>query len=536
MIDLSQSQKMFEKYIKSGVYEERNVTPAGIILNDMDIMKAKNDSANDVKGILEYDSKNFPYAYYSNKGIIPKYGDINFAILRSIAKKVGVVSSIHNLRASQLREFSKISYNDEEPGFRVKLIEKDATPTNRQKDEIKKIEEFIRYSGRTDYSGYEDDERTNELPEIIELIARELLTIDQVALVPRFDRGGRFFDYWLLDAATIKRVDKSIGYQGDAGISFVQEIDYKVYETFTSKEILFYIMNRTTELRHVWYGCSPCEMAIELITSWIYSLQYNKEFFNSSAQPKGFFSFEGENIDTSELEDLQRQWQAMFRGVKNQFKTPFLNFNAKWNNIGPNNRDMEFNQYFQVLSSWIGAIYGVDMAELGLRLNQAQNVLSENIEGKINVSADRGLKSLIFGITRVFNKLLKFGDWHKEYQIVATGVNVKNGKERVELEEKQTSIYMTVNELRAQKDMKPIEGGDIILNPTYLQNIQAKQQQKMGGMDEGEEPQPDEQQNNENNVEEESSGGGFQIEEDDLMNSLKKSKNDEVVKYIEIEL
>ena len=209
----------------------------------------------------------------------------------------------------------------------------------------------------------------------------------------------------------------------------------------------------------------------------------------------------------------------MFRGIKGMWKTPFLQGNAKWNNIAPNNRDMEFNQYTQILASWICAVHGIDPAELGVKFNQSQNVMFENQEAKLNYSADRGLKDLLFFHQSWMNKLMAMVPEWEEYYIGFTGIAARDQMAELEVDEKQTKTYMTINEKRKEKDLPEIEGGDIISDQTFLQN---KQGAAMGGMPgmEGEEPIDEEQ----------TTEGAPEVEEEFTEEPVEKSKRE----YIEI--
>lgn len=435
-------------------------------------------SINPPLGMFEPDEKIFRYGMNA-RGVRERWYNISFNMLREIAKRVAVVGSIHTLRSMQLRPFSQIAYNDDDVGFRVKLKDKKAVPSKSQELQMREAEEFILNSGYTNFNGA--DEREDGMAEVVELMMRELLTIDQLAISLRRNRAGKLLDYWILDGATIKRTMKDVGYLGDKKIKYVQELDAKIVETFTDDDIIFYYMNRVTDIRRRGYGYSFLEMSIDVITAWLYGMTYNKEVFNSSSQPKGILSFEGEKIDQTQLEELQRQWVNMFRGVKGMWKTPFLQYGAKWIPMAPSNRDMEFNQYLQKLESWICALHGVDAQELGMRLNQAQNVLNENQEAKIAYSKDRGLKYCLTGIHAVFNKILsKIPEW-KDFVFTFTGVEANDQLSELEVDEKQIKTYMTLNEKRKEKDLEPIKGGDIVMDAVYIQNLQGMQMDMSGG-------------------------------------------------------
>jgi hypothetical protein len=516
-------------YILDNKNNSANTNTALDILNKSLESRTKGPGAvNPPKGVYEPDNNLFKWTLNA-RGIREKYFSLNFEILREIAQKVGPVVSIQNLRAMQVRAASNISYNDDDIGFRVKIKDKKRNPDRKEKKTIEEIEEFLLNCGYTDFP--EADEREEKLVEMNEQIGRELLTIDQVAVTPRRNRRGKIIDYFILDGATIKRTVKDTGYLGDKRIRFVQEIDSKIVETFTNDDMVFFYSNRRTNIRQRGYGYSFLEMCIDIITSWLFGMAYNKEFFNTSSQPKGFLSFDGENIEQTQLEELQRQWGAMFRGIKGMWKTPFLQYNAKWNNMAPSNRDMEYNQYIQMLASWIFAIHGTDSQEVGIRLNQAQNVLSENVESKIAFSHDRGLKFQLTNIAQVHNLVIwKQEEW-KDFIIVPTGLEARNQKAEVEVDNQQVKTYMTLNDKRKEKDLPPDPYGDIILDPQYIQyrtqkeqmEMQKQQQEQYGdedgqGFDNGSEEDQDQNQNGKE--------PSFEISESDLQ----KSKNE----YVEI--
>jgi hypothetical protein len=479
-------------------------------------------SINPPKGLFEPNERFHRYNL-DPRGIRNRFYDLTFRILRDIATKVAPITSVHTLRTMQIRPFSFRSYNDDVTGFSIKLKNRKATPTKKQKIEMEKIEEFFENSGVLDIPGVED--REEGLQEINEQIVRELLTIDQIAISLRRNRRGDLLDYYILDGATIKRTVKDIGYENDKKIKFVQEVEGQIVETFTAEDLIFYYSNRRTNIDRKGYGMSYAELSIDMITAFLFGMGYNKEFFNSSAQPKGILTFEGDQLDQGQIEELQRQWVSMFRGIKGMWKTPFLQYNAKWQNLAPTNRDMEFNEYIQILSSWIFAIHGTDAQEVGMRLNQAQNVLNENQEAKIAFSKSRALRDLLFSVSTIYNKIIKQVPEWNDYCFSFTGLEAKDQAGETDIDGKQVKSYMTLNEKRAEKDLKPLEkGGDVVLDPQYIQYIQSLEAQEQ-------QSQIQDQENTDQNEDE----SNFEINEDDLQEvkpkDLEKSLKDQ---YIEI--
>jgi hypothetical protein len=433
------------------------------------VLKSRAGAINPPKGTLAESD----WDIYSGDGggVKRRFLNTDFDVLRSVAEKVAPIAAIQNVRVAQIKPFCRVSYNDDDVGFKVFLKDKDAVPTPAQKKEMRRMENFFLEAGHTDFEGA--DERFDALENVVVKITRELMTIDQYALSLRRDNAGRLLDFWVLDGATIKKVKPSQGYQGDKSIKFVQEIKGKIVEQFTAGELYFGFMNARADYRKADFGYSYIEMCIDIITSWLFAMAYNREIFNSGAQPKGFFTFEGAEIDQPDLEELQRQWVAMFRGVKGMWRTPFLQHGAKWNPINQSNKDMEYNEYLQVLSSWICAIHGIDAAELGMQFNRSQPVMFEKSKSaEINYSLDRGLKELLTAHEEWMNDLADEEPLWKEFYVAFTGMEKKNQLACLEIDEKQCATYMTLNEKRAEKDLPPVPHGDIVLNPTWVQYVQ----------------------------------------------------------------
>jgi hypothetical protein len=489
------------------------------------VKSAAYGSINPPKGIFE------PTGLYHRHNLDPrglrhKFYTLTYRILRDIAKKVAPITAVHTLRTMQVRPFSFRAYNDDETGFCVKLKDKNATPSKKERIEMQEIEEFLFHAGFVNFPGA--DEREEGMQEINEQLTRELYTIDQIAISLRKNRKGKLLDYWMLDGSTIVRTQKDVGYEGDKKIKYVQEIEGRIAETFTNDDLIFYYSNRLTNLDRKGYGFSYIEQCVDIITSWIFGMTYNKEFFNSSSQPKGILTFQGDQLDQGQIEELQRQWVSMFRGVKGMWKTPFLQYDAKWQNLAPSNRDMEFNEYIQILSSWIFAVHGTDAQEVGMRLNQAQNVLNDNQEAKIAFSKSRALRDLLFSIGTIYNKIIeKVPEWNK-YMFTFTGLEARDQAAEEDVKTKKVKSTTTLNEIRAEEDKDPLPYGDVVLDPQYIQHVQAMEAMKAGGQPGEEGEAPPENENQEQGKDEDVD---FEINESDL-EEVQKSSDDEFIEII----
>lgn len=452
------------------------------------LQKAKKNPAGNIqkmKGIYDYQD----YNNISNQnGLKDRWFPLDYGMLRQIADKVIVISSIIQTRCSQGRPFGRISNDRDKVGYTTRLKDLDKHPTKKQQENIKEINKFFKKTGLTDIPIIEGElDREDYFDDFLEKVIRDALIINQIAVVLRYNVGGDLIEFRVIDGATIKKVDPKTGYRGDKSIVYVQEIDGNVNEEnglFRRGELIFDTMNKTSDLKYAFYGKSTLEMAISTITGFLNSVAYNNEFFNSSAQPKGFVAFKDANLDEEQLEELRRQWTMMFSGIKGLWKTPFLQGNAEWKNLAPSNRDMEFNQWLQVLQSWLCALFKIDQAELGLKANLSQGVMFENNESKLDYSKDRGLKDILSFIEKFCNKILSYTKWGEEYEIVFTGIEQTDRKGEAELDKMHVETFKTLDEIRAEHDYEPLPNGEgeIVLNPIYMQN---KASQGAGDVSEG---------------------------------------------------
>jgi hypothetical protein len=435
------------------------------------------------------------YGAWDATGVRRKFYSLNYDILRNVAQRVVLVSAIHNTRCSQMRPFLVPQDDEDKPGFKIKIKDRDRQPNSNEKKGIDAITEFFLNTGFTDFPGAE--EREDDLTDAVERWVRDLMTIDQIGVELQQDNGNRILAFHALDGASIHPVDPKVGFKGDKSVKYVQMFKEKVVAEFLRGEIIFDMMNKRSDIRHRRFGYSPLEQSIDTVTAFLFATAYNKDQFNLASIPKGFFSFDPKfgSMDRETLEELQREWHAMFAGIKGMWRTPFLQHGAKWNNVAPNNRDMEYDKYMQMLAAYVCAVYKIDPAELGLKFgDRSQLVIGERQEEKLKYSKDRGVKDLLFFFTSLFNKIIKAQPGWEGFKFEFTGTEHKDQTIEIDNEQKQVNYKITVNEARKRDDMEPIEGGDTILNPAFMQAKQQKEQAAQmaaQGGPPGEEPPPE---------------------------------------------
>jgi hypothetical protein len=453
---------------------------------------------------VEYNNVVYP------KDKIPDY------LLRLVEFRNPVVGAVITLRMQQIQEFSNLVHDKDMPGWEVALKDPDETLTPKRKKQKQFLENMIQEMRVEDYEPITNDHHT--FKEVFAKYVRDRILIDKVAWELERDRKGRLVSLWALDGATILPIlpggfvgttsqiagamrvgvtplmDKLVEARIEAippkeKICYIQELLYGtgggIVAAFTAHDLLFSIKNERNDIRYYKQGFSVVEKANQAIIAFINSLKFNSNGLSRSAIPKVAVSMgKDSGYTTEQLEDMQDEWMANFEGEDGQWNIPILNGDAKILNLLPSNRDMEYQKYLEFTGALTAAVMGADLAETGLRFNQAQSVLSENQDAKQKFSKSRALLDLLGQFSDDINKVLRICgyDFARDFVFRFNGINPTDRGFEADLAEKKARTYKTIDEIRAENDLKPLEvGGNLILNPTYLQYLQAKEMQDQQG-------------------------------------------------------
>ena len=445
-------------------------------------------------------------------------------MLRLIERRNPVVGSVTTLRIQQGVEYSQISHDKDIPGWEIVLKDQKKTLTSDLEKKKQFLEDLLQNGHVPDYPAGNIFDEPPTFRERMTKFMRDRLLIDKVCLEIERNQKGEAVALWTLDGATIlpvlpggyygstsaisagiftgfsKLSDEIKKYKMDAippveEIAYVQELLYGmtgggVCAAFRRSDLIYDISNDLNDIRYYKQGFSKTEKANTAVTAFINSLMYNSNGLSRGSIPKVALAMGKESgYTTAQLEDMQDEWMANFEGVDGQWNIPLLNGDAKVLNLFPNNRDMEYQKYMEFCGALICAEMGADPAEAGLRFNQAQNVLSENQDAKQVFSKNRGLTELLGEYADIMNKFIRLSGYKFADLFVFkfNGISTEDKGFEADLIKKKLETFMTVNEVRKEQGLEPVENGDVILNSIFFQNKQAAAMAGggIGGEDDG---------------------------------------------------
>ena len=483
-------------------------------------------------------SKGIQYDWLNNtsfNNVVYPRDKIPDRLLRLVERRNGIVASIITLGIQQALEFSHISHDKDIPGWEFILKDDKKTPSSTQKKQKEFLENFLKNTFVSNYNGYQVPNDT--IKDLLIKYVRDRTLIDKVVWEIERNKKGEAVALWVLDGATILPVLPG-GFYGSASqvgigaaynklseeirrakldevppldeIAYIQELIYGVSgggvaATFRESDLIYDLGNELNEIQCYKQGLSVVEKANTAIVAFINSLTFNSNGLSRGAVPKIALAMGKESGYTQEqLEDAQDEWAANFEAMDGQWNIPLLNGDAKVLNLLPNNRDMEYQKYMEFTAALTCSICGVDSAELGLRLNQAQNVMSENTDGKQIFSKNRGVRERLGGFAYIVNRFLKISgyDFADDFMFKFNGLSTEDKSFEADLRKKAVETDTSINELRAEKDLPPDPYGDIILNPQYIQYRMQKEQAAEMAAQESEEFVDEEEDDTDNMVNE----------------------------------
>ena len=460
----------------------------------------KSSSSDLIKSIPSESMK----AYYENPinlatamNYKEKPSSLSYNILYQMSVRNSVIAAVINTRINQVSTFTKPKrFSTDGIGFEVRLRDPQEVPTKKQQDVIRAIETFL------ENCGYENNNDIDDFDTFIRKIVRDSLTYDQACFEVIPDRKGRPAQFMAVDASTIRAASED--YEGETmwnatppkkneKVSWVQIIDNTVVAWFTSNELAFGVRNPRSGINLQPYGFSELEMLIQQITSHLYAEEYNAKFFSQGGTTKGIINIKADPNgvgNKEQLDSFKRQWRAQVNGMEGAWKTPVLQVpqGVEYINVSQSNRDMEFNQWMNYLINIVCAVYAIDPAEINFANNggtTAQSSVFENSqEQKLKNSKDKGLKPLLRFVETIINKWI-ISKFSQEYVFAFTGLDEQSEDEKADLDTKQSKVWRTVNEIRKEHGVEPLDDGDVILDPSWInfhnQQQMAAQMQQQGG-------------------------------------------------------
>ena len=402
-------------------------------------------------------------------------GALGYRTLRRIAS-VPVVAALLQTRVNQVAEFAVPPRTPYSTGFEIRLRDGAGKMTGAARKEVEHLARFMLQCGVEPA-----DRKEYFLRDTFETFLRKIvwdsLVYDQACFEVVPDRTGKPALFVAVDAATIRRARPKEG----SDVAFVQVMnssEMKVVAEFAPWELAFGVRRPRTAVDLYGYGVPELEELVTVITAFLHGFNYNLRYFEHSGVTKGVLVLLGD-MPPEQLRAFRREWYALLTGPENQHRIPIVNpqgkdADIKWLSFGQSARDMEYHEWMDWLLKLVAAVYQIDPAEIGFKFGnegQSHQMFESSAESRVKLSKDKGLRPLLRAIQTWLNKWVVW-QLNPDFELHFTGLDSISEEKIVELDAKRVRSYRTVNEIRAEHGLPPINGGDVILDPNWIQATQ----------------------------------------------------------------
>jgi hypothetical protein len=400
------------------------------------------------------DPKVMQWLSAGSQGVRERVLQINFDTLRRTVTQIPLINGIINARTDQIMPFLKYATEQNDQGFRFEIENRTEEYRGKEIDE----DEVIQLTKFIEQTGFEfDDEREDDFADYIQMMVRDIYEVDQIATEIQYNRLGEPVAFWALDGATIFRVNDEERW--GRGVRFVQKIDEKIWNEYRSEDILFDYKYKRSDVRFRGYGYSPVEQTINVITTLLFGYNYIRDQLVKDKVPKGFISVMGD-VAKPQMDAIRNYWYSAMSGAGGQWNIPILpsgkdGVGIDFKNLGQNNKDMEYHKTMMFISSLVGAVFGIDLAELGIKTDDSTSIIGENMEPRLQFSKDRGLTSMLAFIEQHMNKVLR--KVTQKYRFRFVGMNPEDEMKTADVRNKQITGWRTINEVREEDGLEPFD-------------------------------------------------------------------------------
>lgn len=397
-------------------------------------------------GILRY---TFDPVYVNNNYYNKKKPDsnISFDVLRNFSLKYEIVRACINLRKRQLA------------GMEWDIVTAETSQTDPIPADIEICKAFINNLGSI------PDPRTGEMRggnyrRWINMVIEDLLALDAVALYNVRSNKGDLMSLLPVDGSTIRLMVEGMGIPpAPPEIAFKQIIRGTVVAELTTDDLLYEMMNPRTNSP---YGLSPLESLMITVSSALKSGLYNLAYLTDGNIPEGLVNAPA-LWNPTQIKEFEKNWNAALAGDDGATrKLHWLPADSKYT---PTKKpdDMAFGSFNEWLLRLTCAVFDVMPIEIGFPdKNKGLGDKGANQSQK-DTSEEKGLRPLANLVEEILNWAIQTKLGYTNLKFSYTGLDIKNLAEAAEINEQLIfSGQRTINEIRTDDGLEPVEGGDAL--------------------------------------------------------------------------
>ena len=446
----------------------------------------------------EFDPK---YLYWSFMGDRPSdthpgTAGLDYTTLYRMSR-IPVIGALIQNRVNQIATFATRQKSRYGLGFRIKQRDETKNLSRRAARRIDLLEDMLLSAGgRYGPGGFEP---------FLRMLVRDSLIYDQCNFEVLFSNGSikagrpKIVGFVPVDAATIRRAkigdaERDKGRMDRNKPQYVQVMNDKIINQYSYEELAWGVRRPRTDVHVNGYGYPELEELLKVITNLLNAETYNAVNFTNGVHASTILTLKS-RMDQRAFTSFKRDVMSMMIGPRNAKRTPIVQLDPtresgedlKAVSLGQSNRDMEYSSWVNWMLKIAAAVYQIDPAEIGFVYGNegGGNALNQRgPEERIAHSRDKGLRPLLRAVQSWINNWV-IHPIDPDFTFEFVGFDVLSEERKIELDIKRVRSYMTINEVRAEHDLPPLDGpsGDLILDNVYSNAISKLAFDEIGALD-----------------------------------------------------
>ena len=216
-------------------------------------------------------------------------------------------------------------------------------------------------------------------------------------------------------------------------------------------------------------GLGTLKMSARTVDIDNFSEQWNSNFYKNSARPDSIITVKSDNLSTEQKEILKKSLQEIYQGTKNAHKNMVLFGDMDFSTAGFNQKDMDFDNQQKFSRDKILGIFRVPKAIVSQTegVNFASARVAEYVFLKFTIRPK--MERLIQQLNEF---LLPMFDGTEEMFLDFTNpVPADEAQNVIKYNSALMHGWMTINEVREEQGLDPLDGGDVALVPAGRNEI-----------------------------------------------------------------
>lgn len=203
-------------------------------------------------------------------------------------------------------------------------------------------------------------------------------------------------------------------------------------------------------------------------------IEHNNSFYKNGAVPSGILSTD-QSINKETFEKLDSNLKSKFSGVKNHFKLMLLTNGFKYNQVAVSQGDLDYVSQRRLNRDQIMAIFKVPKSMMAVsdQLNKA----TAEVEYRAfmqNVVEPR-LKMIFDKLNRFYLPLFGLDN---SYELRYEDPIPDDVETDLKQKTNSVNVWKTVNEIRAEEGLDPLEGGDVLPVMNFYNSFNQEEEEK----------------------------------------------------------